>query len=104
MFPRLQKLDDVVTRRFKAAHDLGDDRYRVVAEYVSNVGCEDPALGREGTLFRRIAHECPYDPQAMSRRTLDVVGAFGQQPVDGGADGAVPEQGNRNVDGTHLAG
>ena len=42
-------------------------------------------------------------PQPMARGALDLVRRLLQQPVHGGADGAVPEQRYGNVDGRHAA-
>ena len=50
-----------------------------------------------------IADERLHDPQPVAGRALDVVAALDQHAVDGGADGAVAEQRDGDVDGGHCA-
>ena len=74
-----------------------DGSARIVAEVVG----EDARLGRERPLLARVADESAGDAQPMAGGALDLVGRLLEQPVHGGADGAVSEQRYGNVDGRH---
>ena len=64
---------------------------------VLDVGREHAAVDREAARLVRSADERLHDAQPVAGRALDVVGLLVQQPVDRGADGAVAEQGDRDV-------
>ena len=85
-----EQVEDIRPRRLEPAHHLGDDRDRRVVRDLRHVGREQ-AGGRVG-VPGRVAHECLDNAQPVAGRALDVVGGRREQPVDGRADRAVPEQ------------
>ena len=101
--PRAQEAEHPVAGLVDAAHDLGDDGDRRVADDLLEVGREHALGGKILALAIEVAHQCAHDAQAMAGRALDVVGALRQQPVDGSADRAVAEQRDRDVDRAHHA-
>ena len=94
-----EQLEHVVAGRLEPAHHLGDDRDLGVVADLGEVGRgRDVAVA----LLRRVADERADDAQPVPGRALDVGRLVAQEPVDGGADRPVAEQGNRNVDGRHA--
>jgi len=96
---RAEQAQDELPRRVDATHQLRDDGDRGVADDLLEVGREHALGGRERPLEGRVADERAVDAEAVTGRALDVGAAFGQQPVDGGADGAVAEQRHGDVNG-----
>ena len=79
-FPGAKELEHVVARRVEAAHHLGDDADRGVVADLGEVGREH-ALGRlELALLVGVSYERADDPEPVSGRPLDVVGALGEEP------------------------
>src|SRR5215218_2189356 len=99
---RREQLLHVPGGRVEAAHQLGDERDRVVVANLGEVGGED--LARRAVPFLRgVANQRAHDANSVPGRALDVVGAVLEQPVDGGTDGAVAEERDRDVDCGHAA-
>ena len=73
-----------------------------VVEDLGEVGRQHARRGREVRSFAQVADERRDDAQPVAGRALDVVGLLLEQPVDGGADGAVAEQRDGNVDRRHA--
>ena len=97
-----EELEHVASGRVDAAHHLGDDLDRRIVEDRREVVGEHVRLGRERPLLAGVAHERAGDAEPMPGRALDLVGRLLEQPVDGGADGAVSEQRYGNVDRRHA--
>ena len=92
-----QKLADVSACRIQPAHHLRDDANRGVVANRGEVGRQDAVGGREGALLLGVADERADNPQPVARCPLDLFGALDEQAVDRGADRAVPEQGDADV-------
>ena len=96
-----EELQHVVAGRLDSAHHLGHHGdVRVVANVLERPG-QDLVGGSEAPLLVGIANECLHHTQPVARGPLDVVGALGQEPVDSAADCPIPEQADRNVNGSH---
>ena len=96
-----QQLEHVTTGRIDSPHDLRNDLHRRVAEDRADVIGQDARIGRERPRLARVTDERVRDPQPVPGGALDLVGRLLEQPVHGSADGAVPEECYRNVDGSH---
>ncbi len=86
-----EQLEHVASGRVDSAHHLGHDLDRRVVEDRPEVVGEHARLGRERPLLGGVAHEGPRDAQPMPGRALDLVCRILEQPMHGGADGAVSE-------------
>ena len=60
-----------------------------------------PGSGANAAILARVLHERASHAQAVPGRALDLVRRLLEQPVHGGADGAVPEERYRYVDRGH---
>ena len=97
-----QELEHEVAGRLDATHHLGNHLDGRVAEDHADVVGENARLGRERARLLHVADERVCDAQAVPGGALDLVGRLLEQPVHGGADGAVSEQRYGNVDGRHV--
>ena len=96
-----EELEHARSGRLETACDLGHDRDRRIVADRLEVGREDALRRREVALAIRIPDERTHHAQAMPCRTLDLVGALGQEAVDRRADVAVAEQRDGDVHGGH---
>ena len=99
--PGAEHPEHVVPGRLDATHHLGHDLDRVVGEDRLEVVGDKPRPGSEPALLRGVADEGVRHPQPVTGRPLDLVGRLLEQPVDGGADGAVSEERYGDVDRGH---
>ena len=92
-----EQLADVSACRIEPAHHLRDDAIDGSSRTAAKSVVRTPSVGRERPLLVRVANEGADDPQPVAGRPLDLVGALDEQAVDRGADGAVPEKGDADV-------
>ena len=100
---RAEEVEHVAAGRLEATHHLGHERDRVVFEDLGEVRGEDAVRRVEAAVLAGVADERLHDPQPVAGRALDVVAALDEHAVDRGADGAVAEERDGNVDGGHCA-
>ena len=96
-----QQLEHVLAGRLDAAHHLADDRDLRVVEDLADVRREHTRRSGEAPLLVGRADERLHEAQPVAGRALDVVGLLVQQAVDGGADRAVAEEGDGDVNRRH---
>ena len=75
-----KQVEHVIARRVEPSHHLGDDGDRGVVADVGELRREHAVGGRELTLLVNVPHERADDPEPVSGRPLDVVGALGEEP------------------------
>ena len=97
-----QELEHEVARRLDPAHHLRHDLDRRVVADRREVVRQNPRLRREAAFPGRVPNERTRDPQPVTRRALDLVGALLEQPVHRRPDGAVPEQRDGDIDRRHY--
>ena len=97
--PGLEEREHMLAGRLDPAHDLGDDRDRVVVAEAGEVGGEE--AGRGVGVPARIAHERRGDLDRAARDALDRRGAAVEEAVDGRTDGSVAEE--ADAGGRHWA-
>ena len=92
-----EKLADVSACRIEPAHHLRDDANRGVVADGREVRRQDAVGGGERPLLVRVADEGADDPQPVAGGPLDLIGALDEQAVDRGADRAVAEECDSDV-------
>src|SRR5581483_7713269 len=100
--PAAEAVENVAAGRLDAAHHLGDDRDRRVADDVGEARRQHAVRRPERALLAEVADERLDDPEPVPGRPLDVVRLLVEQAVDRGADRAVAEQRDRDVNGRHA--
>ena len=93
----VEQLAHVPACRLQAAHHLRDHVDLGVVAHVREVRREHAVSDGERPLLRRVADERAHDAQPVPGRALDLVGALDEQPVYGGADRAVAEESDTDV-------